>query len=154
MAPNLFMAHYALYMTSHPRFVTSQHSIHYISLLYLISNWLLSDSTSTVSLSSHPDYQSYNPYCTYENTTIPDITHTICDITATAFLTSYTLHRTSPPGFMTSRPLSLWHHRHYFVNTYQLYLTSNRRCRDSTTPISEITTSICVSVWSHTLYWW
>ena len=34
------MAQYALYMTSHPRFMTSQHSIHYISLLYLISIWL------------------------------------------------------------------------------------------------------------------
>ena len=40
MAPTIFMAKYALYMTSHPRFMTSQHSIHYISLLYLISNWL------------------------------------------------------------------------------------------------------------------
>ena len=40
MAPTIFMAQYALYMTSHPRFVTSQHSIHYISLLYLILNWL------------------------------------------------------------------------------------------------------------------
>ena len=78
--------------------------------------------------------------------------------------------------FMTSQPLHSWHHIPYighhlqglwhlvpypcditdtiFVNTYQLYLTSNRRCRDNTTPISEITTSICVSVWSHTLYWW
>ena len=40
MASTLFMAHYALYMTYHPKFMTSQHSIHYISLLYLISNWL------------------------------------------------------------------------------------------------------------------
>ena len=78
----------------------------------------------------------------------------IYDITATAFMTSDPLHRTSPPGFMTSRPLSLWHHRHYFVNTYQLYLTSNTRCGDNPTTISELTTSICVSVWSHTLYWW
>ena len=28
MAPTLFMAHYALYMTSHPRFMTSQHFIY------------------------------------------------------------------------------------------------------------------------------
>ena len=77
---------------------------------------------------------------------------------------------------MTSQPLHSWYHIPYighhlqglwhlvpypcditdtiFVNKYQLYLTSNRRCRDNTTPISEITTSICVSLWSHTLYWW
>ena len=36
-----------------------------------------------------------------------------CDITATAFTTSDPVHMTSPPGFMTSRPLYLWHHRHY-----------------------------------------
>ena len=29
---------------------------------------IISDSTSTVSLSSHPDYQSYNPHCIYDNT--------------------------------------------------------------------------------------
>ena len=70
----------------------------------------------------------------------------IYDITATAFMTSYTLHRTSPPGFMTSRPYPCDITDTIFVNTYQLYLTSNRRCKDNTSPISEITTSICVSV--------
>ena len=38
--PTIFMAQYALYMTSHRGFITSQDCIHYISLLYLISNWL------------------------------------------------------------------------------------------------------------------
>ena len=37
----------------------------------------------------------------------------IYDITATAFIILDPLHMTSPPGFMRSRPLSLWHHRHY-----------------------------------------
>ena len=41
-----------------------------------------------------------------------------------------------------------------FMNTCQQYLSSNTWCRDNTTIISEITTSIYVSVWSHTLYWW
>ena len=40
MTPTIFMAQYALYVTSHQRFLISQHSIYYISLLYLISNWL------------------------------------------------------------------------------------------------------------------
>ena len=35
------------------------------------------------------------------------------NITTSAFMTSDSLHMTSPPGFMTSRPLYLWHHRHY-----------------------------------------
>ena len=29
---------------------------------------IISDSTSTVSLSSHPDYRSYKPHCMYDNT--------------------------------------------------------------------------------------
>ena len=40
MAPTIFMAQYALYMTSHTQFMTSQHSVHYIILLDLISNLL------------------------------------------------------------------------------------------------------------------
>ena len=40
MTLTIFMAQYALYMTSHTRFMTSKHTIHYFSLLYLISNWL------------------------------------------------------------------------------------------------------------------
>ena len=40
MGPTIFMEVYAMYMTSHPRFMTSQNSIHFISLLYLISNWI------------------------------------------------------------------------------------------------------------------
>ena len=62
-----------MYMTSHPRFMTSQHSIQYISLLYLIK-LNISDNTSPVSLSSYPDYRSNNPHCMYDNT------NTICMI--------------------------------------------------------------------------
>ena len=84
-----------MYVTSQPRFMISKHSIHYISLLYLyyISIYqtislciklIISDSTSTVSLSSHPYYWSYIPDCMYDNT-------------GTIFLTSY--------GY-------IWHHIH------------------------------------------
>ena len=68
MAPTIFMAQYALYMTSHPRFMTSQHSTHDIKAIISHLTLIISDSTSTVSLSSHPDYQSYNPHCIYDNT--------------------------------------------------------------------------------------
>ena len=74
----------------------------------------------------------------------------IYDITATAFMTSDTLHRTSLPGLSHLVPYPCDITDNIFVNTYQLYLTSNRRCRGNTTTISEIRTSICVSVWSHT----
>ena len=40
MGPTIFVEVYALYMTSHPRFMTSQHSIQFTGLLYLISNWI------------------------------------------------------------------------------------------------------------------
>ena len=51
------------------------HTIYDISILYPIHQCIIShiklnisDSTSTVSLSSHPDYRSYNPHCMYDNT--------------------------------------------------------------------------------------
>ena len=62
------------------------------------------------------------------------------------------LHMASPPVFMASHPYPCDITDTIFLNTDQLYLISNTRCRDNTTTISEITTSICVSLWSHTLY--
>ena len=63
----VYMAQYALYMTSHPRFMTSQHPTHAIKAIISHLTPIISDSTSTVSLSSHPDYRSYNPHCMYDN---------------------------------------------------------------------------------------
>ena len=56
-----------VYDNSHTIFhITTLYPLHqsFISHIKLI----ISDSTSTVSLSSHPDYQSYNPHCIYDNT--------------------------------------------------------------------------------------
>ena len=64
----VFMAEYSLYMTSHPRFMTSQPSTHDIKAIISHLTLIISDSTSTVSLSSHPDYQSYNSHCMYDST--------------------------------------------------------------------------------------
>ena len=61
MAPTIFMAQYALYMTSHPWFMTSQLSIRYISLLYLLSNWLY--------FTAHPLYLCHHSQIT-ENITL------------------------------------------------------------------------------------
>ena len=80
---------YALYMTSHPRFMTSQHSIQFISLLYLISNWIyrtthplhlcihtqiIDDITPIVCMITQAQYAWYHVN-TY------DITSTLYDIT-------------------------------------------------------------------------
>ena len=83
------MAQYALYMTSHPPFMTSQHSTHDIKVVISHLTPIISDSTSTVSLSSHPDYQSYNPHCMYDNT-------------PTISMISYALQMTSLPLFVIS----------------------------------------------------
>ena len=101
----VYMAPYALYMISHPRFMTSQHSIHDIKVIISHLTPILSESTSPVSLSSHPDYRSYNRHCMHDNPA------TIC-------LTWYELHMTSHPLFMisnhtmTSHPLHSCHHTH------------------------------------------
>ena len=89
MGPTIFMEVYALYMTSHPRFVTSQNSIQFIILLYLISNWIF--------LTTHPLHPCIDIQIIYHITPIVcmitqaqyawhhfntyDITSTIYDIT-------------------------------------------------------------------------
>ena len=89
------MAQYALYTTSHPCFMTSNHSTQDIK-----------DTLSHITLIiSHPDYWSYNAHCMY--------------ITATIGMTSHELHMTSHPLFMishhsmTSQPLCSCHHTQY-----------------------------------------
>ena len=89
-----------VFSSSHPLFWTSSplypcHHLHCID-----------DITTTVSLRSHPLWLmiSYPFYTTWKP---------LYDITTTAFMTSDSLHMTSPAGFMTSHPLYLWHHRHY-----------------------------------------
>ena len=67
MGPTIFMEEYALYMTSHPQFMISQHSIQYISLLYLISNWTY--------VTTHPLYLCHHTQF------IDHITHIVCMIT-------------------------------------------------------------------------
>ena len=115
MAPTIFMAHYALYMTSHPRFMTSQHSIHDIKAIISHITLIICDSTSTLFLSSHPDYRSYIPLCMYNKASI-------CK-------TSYELHMTSHPLLMISHhtmmsyPLYSCHHTQYTFHGIQCCCT-------------------------------
>ena len=104
MAPTVFMAQYALYMTSHQWFMTWQHSIHYISLLYLISNWLY--------LKALPLYLCHHTQITDHITLIVcmitqvkyawhhmntyDITYTISDITARCDIHTHCINVITP----------------------------------------------------------
>ena len=83
------MAQNALYMTPHTRLMTSQYSTHDIKSIISHLTPIISDSTSIVSLSSHPDYRSYKPYFMYDNT-------------GAIYMTSYELHMTSYPRLMIS----------------------------------------------------
>ena len=55
------------------------------------------------------------------------------------------LHVTSPPGFRTSCPLYLWHHRHYLCEYISTIFNIKHTVQSNTTTICEITTSICVA---------
>ena len=61
ITPTIGMAQYALYTTSNPRFMKSQHSIHDNKATLSHRTPIISDTTFTISLSSHPDYRSYKP---------------------------------------------------------------------------------------------
>ena len=89
MGPTIFMEVYALYMTSHPRFMTSQHyQIHQSIIFHIKLN--IPDNTSTASLNSHPDYRSYNPHCVYDNT------GTICMNHVNTYDSTFTLYDIKP----------------------------------------------------------
>ena len=89
---------------------------------------IISDSTSTVSLSSHPDYKSYNPHCIYDNTA------TIC-------MTSYEY---------------IWHHIHAL--RYHTTLWHHTHCIHVITPRSPVITStvagpILIVYWLYHTYY-
>ena len=110
----IYVASFALYKTSHPHFTTTNHSV------YVITDTIF-DIWSTLSVSSHPLYWWYHTKCIskFISAIVHIIISIVYDMTATVwhhnhcFHDSDSLHITSPPGFVTSRPLQLWHHRHY-----------------------------------------
>ena len=46
--------------------ISTLYPLHHSIIYYM--KLIISESTSTLSLSSHPDYRSYNPHCMYDNT--------------------------------------------------------------------------------------
>ena len=163
-------------MTSHTVYLWHHNNIYDINATAFMKTQLYLTS-HTLSVTSQPLYLSCNTRCidwSQQFRKLSDLAH-IWYHTHSTWHHNHTLWPHSSV-FMTAQPLHSWHHIPYighhpqglwhlvpypcditdtiFVNTYQLYLTSNTRCGDNPTTISEITTSICVSVWSHTLYRW
>ena len=147
MALTVFMAHFALSMTSHQWFMTSQHSIHYISLLYLISNWLyltalplyLCHHTQIINHITHIVHMITQAQYVSHLMNIYDITSTLYDITPRYDLHTHCIHLITPRiPVITSTAAEL------LLTVYWVYHICNM-C-DLKTTISEITTSICVSV--------
>ena len=137
-----------LYLTSHPLHLTSQP-------LYLCCNTHCIDQSQKLWKLSSLAHILHHTHSTWHHN------HTLWHHSA-VFMTSKPLHSWHQIPYIWHHLQCLWHLIRYpcditdtiFLNTDQLYLTSNTRCRDNTTTISEITTSICVSLWSHTLYRW
>ena len=106
ITPTVYMAHYALYMTSHTRFMTSEHSTDDIKTI-------ISHITSRCYIWQHIHCICINILIIYL------ITPIVYMITDTTYMTSYELHMTSHPIFiisqhaMTSHPLYSCHHTQY-----------------------------------------
>ena len=74
------------------------------------------------------------------------------DITISAFMTSDSLRMTSPPGFLTSCALYLWHHRHYvceYMST--IFNMKHMLLRQYNHYIWNHNLHICICVITHTV---
>ena len=116
------VASFALYKTSHPHFMTSNHG------LYVITPTIL-DIVSTVSVSPHPLYWWYHTNCISEITsaiihniisilydmtdTVRHHNHCIHDIKLPTYDISYRVYDVSSPIHLTSPKLRLWIHVNY-----------------------------------------
>ena len=151
----IYVAPFALYRTSHPHFMISNHHVYVITATIF-------DIVSTVSVSSHPLYWWYHTNCNSEimsailhniisivydmTVTVWQHNHYFCDIGFPTYHITSRIYDISSPIAVTSQTLCLRIH----VNIFNIKHTVLRQY----TNIYEITTSICVSVWSHTLYQW
>ena len=101
------MASFALYKTTHPHFMTSNHHFYDITPAVF-------DIVSTLSLSSHP--------C-------------IDDITPTVFMRSHPMYMTtSYPLYITTYALDMWHHSHCICVSHQLFPWYHTLCMYNITP--------------------
>ena len=164
MGPTIYMEVYALYMTSHPRFLTSQHSIKFISLLYLISNWIYL-TTHTLHLCIHTQIIDHiSPivhmitqaqYAWYHVNT-DDITSTLYDITPCYDIHIHCIHvitprihvftSTVPELLLTvlirARLHYVWYQTTICMTSYEFYVISQTLLLTSKDCIHDITSTI------------
>ena len=182
MAPTIFMAHYALYMTYHPRLMTSQHSIHYISLLYLKSNWLyltalplyLCHHTQIINHITPIVHMITQAQYVWHHTNTYDITSTLYVITPRYELHTHCIHVITPRiPVITSTAAELLLRVYWVYHicnmchlnpticmaSYEFYVTSKQLIKISQDCIHDITATIFMTppplyMTSHTLYLW
>ena len=126
ITPTLPMPSYALYKSSYPLFMTSHHCSYHITstafmrshTLYMTSHtwqykryichWpTISNTTSTVSVSSNPGYHLYHTHSLYDIThTIRVTSYSVCMLSQQLIMTLYpSMYNITPSIFMTSYPL-------------------------------------------------
>ena len=147
------VASFALYKTSHPHFMISNHRI------YVITNTIF-DIASTVSVSSHPNYWWYytNSISEITSAIIHDIISIVYDMKATVWHHNDcirdidSLHMTSPPAIMTSCPLYLCHHRHSVCEyTSTIFNIKHMVLRQYNHYIWNHSLHMCICVITHTV---
>ena len=149
-----------LCMTSH-----TVHVWHYILYAWHPMNTL--SHHTRIGMTSHPvylwhhiHYNCYHPYCFHENTTtIPVISPTIFDITATTSVWSYPFYRCYHNNYVS-------HHTGTHMTSYTLYITSHSHFMTSILSIYDITNTAFMTsdllymtshpqfMTSHPLYLW
>ena len=165
MGPTIFTEVYALYMTSHLRFMTSQHSIQFICLLYIISNWIY--------LTTHPLHLCIHTQIIDHKTPIVcmitqaqnawhhvntyDITSTLYDITPRYDLHTHSIHLITlriPVVTSTAADLLLTAYWVYHISnmcdlkpticvaSHEFYVTSQQLIKTSQDCIHDITPTV------------
>ena len=149
----VYVALFALYKTSHPHFMISNHHFYEITLTIL-------DIVSTASVSSPPLYWWYHTNCIYETSSsiYDDSISIVYDITFTIFVTSQTLylcHQTHtfdviiPFVCLTSHPY-LYNIKYTIKASHTHFMTSYRIIYDITCTV--LMTSLPLYLTLHPLY--
>ena len=123
ITPTLHMPSYALYKTSYPLFMISHHLVitlhplhswHHTPYIWhhthgntniISAIWpAISNTTSTVSVSSNPGYHLYHTHSLYDIThTIRVTSYSVCMLSQQLFMTLYhSMYNITPSIFMTS----------------------------------------------------
>ena len=141
-----FMKTKRINLTSHPLYLTAQP-------LYLCCNThcIVAITTIMEVIPLGTRMTSYTLYMTTQSHFMTPFL-SIYYITDTTFMTSDHLHMTSHPGFMTSRPLYLWHHRHYvceYIST--IFIIKHTVQRQYNHCVWNHNLHMCICVITHTV---